>query len=253
MKITAEQARRLEEELARIRNVSYSSIVLDDEGEITNVDLLTDTERPPQPIVRDAEAIFRKQGVPVDHRKIGVVQMTDPSGLQPAGPSEGLAQVATHPGWGRRERIQLAAVHSTTSAGVFQAEVELTLGAFEGAPGRSEGPARDPETCVEVVARATLEAVRNLLKPGYEVQLRAVQLSRLSGLSLVTAVVDYGHHRQTVRLAGTCPERGSLYETAAYAVLDALNRPLGRAEFRDLMVQDEEAGDEQVSWRAASA
>ncbi len=250
MKSKPEEIRRLESELCRIRNVHHASILLDEDGEIRQVDLLSDTKRPPRPIVRDVEAILRRWGVEIDHRRIGVVQMEDPPGEAAASP---LHVVSSSASGRHRTRIQIGAVHTTTSGGVFVAEVELNVGPFEAAPGRAEGPALDPASCVDVVARAALEAVRNLLQPQYEIRLCSVQADRQAGVPLVTVVVDFGRGREFHRLAGTAIEHGSLYETTVYACLDALNRPLERAEYRDLLVQDEGPALELYSWRAASS
>jgi len=249
MALDAKKVTEVERELTRIRNVSYASLVLDARREIEQIDILSDTQRPPRPIVRDVEAVLRRHGVEVDHRKIGVAQLNSPQNSPPF-PDR---TTTTRSPWASRPRIRLAAVHSTTSGGNFIAEVELSLGVFDGLPGRCEGPAVDADACVALVARAAVQAVRNLLKPQYEIQLRTTRVASVAGASLVIVALDFGVNRQIQRLAGTCWERGSLYEATVYACLDALNRPLGRAEFQDLMVQDEGATPEQLSWRTASA
>ena len=251
MKTKPEEISRLEGELRRIRNVHHASILLDDDGEIRQVDLLSDTRRPPRPIVRDVEAVLRRWGVEIDYRRIGVVQMEDPPGAETGDPPP--LRVVSSATSESRPRIQIGAVHTTTSAGSFVAEIELNLGPFEAQPGRAEGPALDPISCVDVVARAALQAVRNLLQPQYEIRLCSVQADRQAGVPLVTVVVDFGRGREFHRLAGTAIEHGSLYETTVYACLDALNRPLERAEYRDLLVQDEGPALELYSWRAASS
>ena len=87
-----------------------------------------------------------------------------------------------------------------------------------------------------MVAQAALDAVRNLLEPGYEVQLREVRRMTIGGEPAVLVAVDFGDGREVKRYLGSCPSRGSLYDAAVYAVLDALNRPLGRVRFRTLAV-----------------
>jgi hypothetical protein len=252
MALDSKMVVELERELARIRNVNYAAVILDSQGDIEQIDILSDTQRPPRPIVRDVEAVLRHHSVVIDHRKIGVVQMNArPGTLGTSAASPQPMSVTPPPSQGLR--LRLGAVHTTTSSGSFIAEVELILGAFEGLPGRAEGPCGDSSASVNLVARAAVEAVRNLLKPEYEIQLRATRLASLAGAPLVVVAVDFGSGRQVQRLAGTSWERGSPYEATVYACLDALNRSLGRAEFQDLMVQDEETSLEQLSWRAASA
>ena len=61
----------------------------------------------------------------------------------------------------------------------------------------------------------------------------------------VAVIVDFGEGRRTERLAGACLQRGSIHETAVFATLDALNRALGRARFRQLGVFESEEDHEE--------
>ena len=248
-----DQLRELEIRLARIANVEAASIRTGADGEIEAVDIVADRERSPQKIVRDAEILFRQDGIDIDHRKIGVAALDSPAALfdsrqqpgvpatspsQPmvaAAPVAELAVLSIEPD---EERIRLAAVHSTTRDGAFSVEVELALGAYEGVPGRATGPAQEPVGCATLVARATLDSVRNLLQPGYEAQLRELKIVELTGSPAVVACVDFGEGRRLQRLVGACLQHGSLYDSAVYATLDAINRPLGRARFRELAAFD---------------
>lgn len=255
----------LEEQLCRIANVEAASIHLDDRGQVSGVDIVADRTRAPQKIVRDVEIVLRQGGIDVDHRKIGVAALSDPSTLfagarspagapdedppapertmnTPASPPPAMAVIELEPD---SERVRLTAVHSTARDGAFSVEVELAVGAYEGLPGRAEGPAQDPLGCAALVARATLEAVRNLLQPGYEAQLRELRIVDMGGVPLVAVTVDFGEGRRLSSVAGACLQRGSLYDTAVYATLDAINRPLGRARFRQLAVVE----DEQIAER----
>lgn len=308
MRLTPTQIRAYENEIARIQNVDYCHIVLDGRGEIRNVDIVSDDRRSPQRIVRDAEVIFRKNGVDLDHRKIGVVQMAavgrppaDPAGPEGAEPADQEVVEAPAPPPARpqngesppanlgalrrapvqpqeppaeppafsdttrtietrplgdptaqpavlqlvpdRDRIRLAAVHCTVANGTFLAEVELAVGSIEGVPGKASGSARDPAGSAELVARATVEAVRNLLESGYEILVRDVRLVDMAGVPVVAVMLDFGRGRELQRLCGTCPQRGSLYETAVYATLDALNRRLGQSQFRELVFLEPGAGE----------
>jgi hypothetical protein len=256
MALDREQLRELELRLARIANVEAASIRVSSSGDIEAVDIVADRERSPQKIVRDAEILFRQEGVDIDHRKIGVAALDSPAAILDARHAPGvtedssphlvtsdaappeLAVLSLEPD---AERVRLAALHSTTRDGAFTVEVELAHGSFEGIPGRASGPAQDPVGCATLVARATLESVRNLLQAGYEAQLRELQIVDLTGSPAVVACVDFGEGRRLRRLVGACLQLGSLYDTAVYATLDAINRPLGRARFRELAAFDAEA------------
>lgn len=273
MKYDAATLRKLELQMVRIANVEAATIHLDGDGKVDSIDVVADRGRAPQRIVRDVEIILRQGGLTVDHRKIGVAALDDPAAVlhgtqrhQPE-PTE-TSPEASHvdqstsrpPGItpfpavleheAETERIRLTAVHSTTRDGAFSVEVELAVGAFEGVPGRAEGPAAEPVGCAALVARATLDAVRNLLQPGYEAQLRELRLVDMGGIPLVAVTVDFGEGRRRLqKVAGACLQHGSLYDTAVFATLDAINRPLGRARFRQLAVLD---SDEAPAARQAN-
>lgn len=255
MDLDRDRIRDLELRLARIANVEAASVRLGDSGEIEAVDIVADRTRAPQKIVRDAEILFRQEGIEIDHRKIGVAALDAPAALfdsrqspgipdrsspQPDGPPGNLPELAVLSLERDVERIRLAAVHSTTRNGAFTVEVELAYGAYEGVPGRASGPAQEPIGCAALVAHATLDSVRNLLQPGYEAQLRELKIVDLTGSPAVVACVDFGEGRRLQRLVGACLQLGSLYDTAVYATLDAINRPLGRARFRQLAAFDAE-------------
>ena len=265
MRLNRDKAHQLEEELRRIATVGFAQIHLDANGEIASVDLVADRGRPAKSIVRDVEILFRRHGVELDHRKVGVAQLQTPADeLRRAQRPVAAPQLETLPAAAEAaqpavlevvdeaERLRLVAVHSTTRLGNLSVEVELSLGAFEGLPGRFEGPAQDAVSAVTVVASATLAAVRNLLQPGYEGLVREVRILQVGSVDLVCLVVDFGRGRDVQRLVGACLDRGSLYDTAVYATLDAINRPLGRARFAQLSVI-EGHGDAGGDLRAASA
>jgi hypothetical protein len=257
MALNRDQIRDLELRLARIANVEAASIRTGESGEIEAVDIVADRTRSPQKIVRDAEILFRQEGVNIDHRKIGVAALDAPAALFDSRQSPGVSdrssprpdetagfapELAVLSLEQDEERVRLTAVHSTTREGAFTVEVELAYGAYEGMPGRASGPAQEPVGCATLVARATLESVRNLLQPGYETQLRELKIVELTGGPAVVVCVDFGQGRRLQRLVGACLQFGSLYDTAVYATLDAINRPLGRARFRELAQFDADEG-----------
>lgn len=273
-----EQARgRLEEELARIRNVGFVQLVQDDKGQLVNIDVVSDTQRSPQRIVRDIEIVLRRHGHDVDRRIIGVVQMesaeelrerTRPSAPAPAASPPAPTPAPPVPATAPRaaepvpailelvpelDRVRLVAVHSSRRGAGVQVEVELSVAGQEGSPGNAEGPGGGDVAEASLVAEATLAAVRNLLHPGYEARLRETRVVEMGDETLVACVVEFGRGRQVQSLAGACLQRGSLYDAAVYAVLDALNRPLGRARFRAASSGEGRRDEDGPDFRAASA
>lgn len=278
MQHDASHLQDLEREIVRIANVQAAAIRTDGDGNVASVDVIADRSRSPQRIVRDVEIILRSGGLDVDHRKIGVAALEDPEAVlggarrnpdtdptpprqepdvtrqeppQPEAEGQEAPRMAVLDYEPDSERVRLTAVHSSTRDGAFSVEVELAVGAYEGLPGRAEGPAAEPVGCAALVARATLDAVRNLLQPGYEAQLRELRIVDMGGLPMVAVTVDFGEGRRLQKVAGACLQHGSLNDTAVYATLDAINRPLGRARFRQLAVLDSE--DTSVQARQARA
>ena len=167
----------LEREIVRIANVEAAAIRLDAQGAVEAVDVIADRGRSPQRIVRDVEIILRRGGLDIDHRKIGVAALDAPGAVfggarrasaatrdrvpepedeteeDDVTPSPERPQVAVLEYEPDSERVRLVAVHSTTRGGNFSVEVELAVGAYEGLPGRAEGPASEPVGCAALVAR----------------------------------------------------------------------------------------------------
>lgn len=261
MRLDSTQTEQVQAQIERIQSVDSARLRFDAHGEVDGVDAIADTQRPAQRIVRDIEVVLRRHGVDLDHRKISIAQLEDPHSLthstperdrEPVAPSRIATAVDTAEPEGldlvdEPERLRPVAVHSTTRGGSFSVEVEMVHGSFEAVPGRAEGPSADPSGCLNLVAEAALDAVRNLLEPGYEAQLRETRRLGIGGESAVLVAVDFGDGREVRRYLGSCPNRGSLYDAAVYAVLDALNRPLGRARFRRLAIlEDRERGEERA-------
>ena len=91
MALDRSRLRELELRLARIANVEAASIRTGDTGEIEAVDIVADRGRPPQKIVRDAEILFRQDGIDLDHRKIGVAALDAPAALFDSRQSPGVS------------------------------------------------------------------------------------------------------------------------------------------------------------------
>jgi hypothetical protein len=281
MKLNAQQLAEARAQIERIQSVDRAHVRTDVGGTVIGVDLISDTSRAAQRVVRDVEVVLRGYDVDLDHRKISVAQLEDPQQLHPRveelrdlqregsgadqaeSPHAGLAPPALARDVmdgseavlevvDESERLRPVAVHSTTRGGSFAVEVEMVYANLEGAPGRAEGPAADPAGCLHLVGEATLGAVRNLLEPGYEAQLREIRRIAIGGHTAVVAAVDFGDGRRLDRYLGSCPNRGALYDAAVYAVLDALNRPLGRARFRMLALLENDEADERQA-RATGA
>ena len=121
-------------------------------------------------------------------------------------------------------RLQCSGVGMMASDQLVRAEVELQAGTVE-ARGSEEAP-NHAESDMNVIARATVDAVRQLLDDPVLLNLSEVKMSTIGGQSVVMVAVELVEGRKSERLVGTCPTSHNRQQAVVYAVLDALNRRL---------------------------
>lgn len=125
---------------------------------------------------------------------------------------------------GLAPRLICAGVGVMASDMVVRAEVQLRVGNVE-AQGTCEGP-NHAESDVQLVARATLEAVGQLVVEPVLLHLNEIRIRPLGGQTVVMAAVDLVEGRASDTLYGTCSTRHNRQQAVVHAVLDALNRRL---------------------------
>ncbi len=121
-------------------------------------------------------------------------------------------------------RLICAGVGVMASDMVVRAEVQLRVGNVE-AQGTCEGP-NHAESDVQLVARATLEAVGQLVVEPVLLHLNEIRIRPLGGQTVVMVAVDLVEGRASDTLYGTCSTRHNRQQAVVHAVLDALNRRL---------------------------
>ena len=125
---------------------------------------------------------------------------------------------------GLTPRITCGGVGVMVSDMVVRAEVQLRAGEVE-ARGTLEGP-NHADSDVQLVARATLEAVTELLTETVLLHLNEVRIAQLGGETVVMTAVDLVEGRISETLFGTCSTRHNRQQAVVHSVLDALNRRL---------------------------
>ena len=243
--------------IVQIKGILQCKIDLDDAGEVVGVHVVAGMEREPRHVVRDVEGLLKARlGLDVFYKKIGVVQVVDndhdiADGTEPPGPVasqsvplEAPAQpdepdapaaqtpfadlpapvpavlVAEDPA----VRLRCVGVGVMSSDTLVRAEVQLLAGEVE-ARGVQEGP-NHAGSDVQLVARATLSALSELLTDPVLLHLHDVRLMSLAGHEIVLAAVDLVESRSTETLFGTCAAGHNRQQAIVHAVLDALNRRL---------------------------
>jgi hypothetical protein len=134
------------------------------------------------------------------------------------------AQPAVLVAEGLTPRITCGGVGVMASDMVVRAEVQLRAGGVE-ARGTLEGP-NHADSDIHLVAKATLEAVSELLTEPVLLHLKEVRVGHLGGQDLILTAVDLVEGRISDTLFGTCSTRHNRHQAVVHAVLDALNRRL---------------------------
>jgi len=205
----------IEQTIKRLRNVLSARVAGNGPGDIEEVHVLIDNKRSPKQVGRDIEsALMSELGLRVDHRKISIAQVRD---------SEARAA---------EPRLQLVNISFSVDRRAAQARV--TLGRDDDSfAGLASAPSYDYEQ-LRMVAEATLHAVTEYLHTAVENDdLRpalVVQEVKLVGAreaeDSVTVSVKLIHGRGDETLLGSAPVRHDLWQAAACATLDAINRRL---------------------------
>src|SRR4051794_26408328 len=151
----------LEQALTQLPGVRAVSVVTGPDAKPTEIHLLAGNGKPAKQLVRDVQSLaMAKYDLDIDHRIVSV-------GLLEADevPGEGAAA-------GDAPRPAMTTVQLRTTHGETEARVIVALGndTFEGAATGSGGVTTRPR----LVARATLDAVRELLGSPAEVEHAAV-------------------------------------------------------------------------------
>lgn len=233
--------------ICQIHGVRQCKVDLDGNGEVTGVHVVAGMEREPRHVVRDVEGMLKARlGLSVFYKKIGVVQVVDndlgtmletdedggggESVRSPTGaavePLEAVLLEETLP-----PRIQLGGVGLLATDRTLKAEVELRAGFLE-SRGVQEG-ANCNGNDLNLVARATVDAVHQLLVDPVVMTLADLRLAEMAGETVVVAAVEFAEGRRSERLFGTCAAGANRNQAVVYAVLDALNRRVSLMTFKD--------------------
>ncbi len=125
---------------------------------------------------------------------------------------------------GLTPRITCGGVGVMASDMVVRAEVQLRAGEIE-ARGTREGP-NHADSDVQLVARAALDALSELLSEPVLLHLKEVRIEPLGGQNVVMTAVDLVEGRISDTLFGSCSTRHNRQQAVVHSVLDALNRRL---------------------------
>jgi len=239
--------------ICQINGVLQCKIDVDGDGAISAVHVVAGVERDPRHLVRDVEGLLKARlDIDVYYKKIGVVQVLEnvagpevQDAVEPRTLATGGADAANTANAGESEeilestalpeaipavlvmeeqntRVVCGGVSLMASDAVVRAEVLLSVGELE-VRGLREG-ANHVDSDIQLVARAAVAAVTELITDPVVMHLREVRLLEVGGQRVVVVAVDLVEGRQSTTLYGTCGTAHNQQQAVVYAVLDAVNR-----------------------------
>ncbi len=230
----AQEAQKL---LLSLRDIVGADIRLEDDGRsLAEINILAEGNRPPKQIVRDVRSALRAEyQVDVDYRKISVAQRRDMD-AEVSARGEAAPTVLTLPASLVEEepiitRLRFEGVSVAIDPVGCRVRVELSLEGRE-AIGEAHG-ANATRQLPLLVAEATIEALAKFVDPGATLSIADVKCIPLGDEETVTVMVKLYKDRSEKTLTGSAVVAQSLQQSVVYATLDALNRVLGRLQFRE--------------------
>ncbi len=121
-------------------------------------------------------------------------------------------------------RVICSGVGVMASDMLVRAEVQLSTGDME-VRGNQEG-ANHAGSAIHLVARATLDALMQLVEDPILLHLNEVRIDHLGKESVVLCAVDLVEGRKSETLFGSCSNLHNEQQAVVFAVMDALNRRL---------------------------
>jgi len=245
--LTPDEVKKAEETVCRIYGVSSCRISTADTGAITEIHVVTTADKSPKLIARDVDTCLRAEmDLDVDYRKIGVV-LVDPALTTPApaavpdpsprNPSDSAVvspkpaeTVVEFPVEEYASRFAFGSVNVYVSDEVVRAEVELTRDgdSFFGSA-QTDKPTAYP---FNVIAEAALEAASEHLDESARLCFVGVRRVALDDADSFVVGVDLITGRDRKALVGAAVVSGNENQTVVFATLDAVNRVLGKLDFK---------------------
>lgn len=262
-----ELVERAEDAVLRLRDIQSCSISTDETGEIAEVHVVASTDRSPKLIARDVETVLKAElGLEIDYRKIGVVLINSLKGTDmkrsrsvQRGEHEGdevlsvdeiveerlreadkppTDQKITRPEIGHPQlelleedvRVRFKGLSVNISSDHVDISVKLEKSGLEAVG--CLGAVRSGTPLYATIAEATLHALTELLDEDFRLCLSEIKEMPVSGRDALVAVVDLVDDRTVSSFAGCVFTGRDSNEAAVLAVLDAVNRPLGKWKSR---------------------
>jgi len=202
--------------IGQIKDVLGARPVTAADGSISEIHIMTRSDRNPKQIVRDVEsALLIQLGVTIDHKKISVVQVSDQELPQEAVVGRGFYQTPCLP-------LRLLSINLFTRGLEAEATVELETGINDKIyQGYASGP-NAPERNLWLIAAATLNAIENYSGGIWHLALKDLVYVEVAHRRAALCAVVMVSQGGCEYLAGVALVGGDERRAAARAVLQAL-------------------------------
>lgn len=214
--------------LRLVQGVAKADVVVGGDGEIRKIEIAVVPGRDSRRIVRDVEsALYSGLGIIVDHRAIEIVSNGSGNGCEVSKLAQSLhlsstgatVDGSTH----LPSRIELAGVELDSDGELF-CEVAVELKRGNNLHRGADRDADTPKARMMAVGRATVNALATSLERETALSLEGIQEFAICEHPGLIAAIGARRGRTARSYVGTALVEGSREETAARAVLDALNR-----------------------------
>ncbi len=246
----------IEQAITELTHVRSVGIVTDERGGIEEVHVVASDEHPAKQVARDVGSLLlARLGIPLDHRKISVAQVSadapleepaDEAGEIPVSDVESsdvvvvespaaeehVVQVA--PPCARsgahlqpaEKRIRFLGVSVKQAQDVAEVRVELSMDGLESVA--LVRGADTPASLLRTVAEAVLEATQQFFEANGIFTVHGVEICHAGGVPVMITNICHVSERSEKQLIGACAVGGDPPLAAALATLDAINRYLRR-------------------------
>ncbi len=260
--------RRAEELILMLRDIRSCRISADEDDEIAEIHVVADNSgRSPKLIARDVEGCLKAElGLKVDYRKIGVVIMDsdeEEGGEEGSNSAHELSgrdkeddieidqqseavEPAEWSGKGENEvrdkgeyelefleedsRIRFRGMNLKVGEDLVDVYVKLEKGGVQ-VVGTADA-VKQHKPFFKLIAAATLDAVTKLLDEKFHLCLSGIEQVSVSDREAIVVSIQVVDDGKVEYLSGSAFIGRDPNETAALAVLDAINRPFGRWKSR---------------------
>lgn len=212
----------LERELCRIGDVTAARVVVEPDGHISEVHILSLPNKHAKQIVRDVQSVAMATfGIDLDRRIVSVVQLDAVASSSITGPDDVDLESLD------LERINVDGVTADRNGLQCTARVVLTRG-DQRATGTAEGIVAT-SSVLRLVAQATIAALRHLEPAAVRSDVETAAIVRLGdrSIALTSVVVVVPPYEEVISGSAVVRPAGE-FDAVARSVLDATNRRLSQ-------------------------